>query len=113
VARPITLIAALSLFGAIAACSGDARFKRLSVGISRDSAIQLIGAEKPRRVDPFLVNGHYFEVMYYAKPGADTTTLTDRKMSPVVVVDGKLVGWGWESLDSVAGANKIPVAGKQ
>jgi hypothetical protein len=25
-------------------------------------------------------------------------------------VDGKLVGWGWESLDSVATATKIPVA---
>lgn len=112
-ARPIALIATLAIFGAITACSGgDARFKRLSVGIPRDSALQLIGVEKPARVDPFLVNGHYFEVMYYAKPGADTTKVPDRKLSPIVVVDGKLVGWGWKSLDSVAEANKLPVAAK-
>ncbi len=111
-ARPMTLIATLSLFGAIAACSSDARFKRLTAGISRDSALQLIGVEKPARVDPYLVNGHYFEIMYYAKPGADAVNVPDRKLSPVVVVDGKLVGWGWKSLDSVAGANKLPVAQK-
>jgi hypothetical protein len=33
-------------------------------------------------------------------------------MSPLVTVDGKLVGWGWEALDSVAAATKIPVAAK-
>lgn len=107
----MTLLAALSLCGAIA-CGSDARFKHLSVGISRDSALQLMGVEKPARVDPFLVNGHYFEVIYYAKPGSDGVGVPDRKLSPVVVVDGKLVGWGWKSLDSVAGANKLPVAGK-
>ena len=111
-ARPTALIATLTLFGAITACSGDARFKRLSVGIPRDSALQLIGVEKPARIDPFLVNGHYFEVMYYAKPGADAVAVPDRKLSPIVVVDGKLVGWGWKSLDSVAAANKLPVGSK-
>lgn len=110
-ARPVALIAGLSLLGVIGCGGTDPRFKQLSVGISRDSALKVIGVEKPARVDPFLVNGHYFEVLYYAKPGAQDS-VPDRKMSPIVVVDGKLVGWGWKSLDSVAAANKLPVGSK-
>jgi hypothetical protein len=47
--------------------------------------------------------------MYYRKPGQGDS-VPDRKLSPVVVVDGKLVGWGWKTWDSVAEANHIPVA---
>jgi len=112
VARPVALIAGLSLLGGMIGCGGtDPRFKQLTVGISRDSALKVIGVEKPSRADPFLVNGHYIEVLYYTRTGAQEP-VPDRKMSPVVVVDGKLVGWGWRSLDSVAGANKLPVAAK-
>jgi len=113
VARPISVAMCVALSAVLLACGGsDTRFQKLTVGISRDSALKLIGVEKPARVDPFLVSGHYIEAMYYAKPGADTVGLADRKMSPVVLVDGKLVGWGWKAWDSVAGANKIAVASK-
>jgi hypothetical protein len=95
----------------LTACSRpDPRFEKLSVGIPKDSAIALIGIEKPQRSDPYLVNGHYIEALYYAKPGADSGQTPDRKMSPVVVVDGLLAAWGWKQWDSIATANRIVVA---
>ncbi len=101
-----TLVAA----GALAACSsGDSRLKQLTVGISKDSALKVMGVEKPARTDPYLTDGKFFELMYFAPLGA-ADSVPDREMSPLVAVNGLLVGWGWETVDSVAGATKIPVA---
>ncbi len=107
-------LAGLLLTAALAACARpDARLEKLTVGIPADSVVKLMGVEKPKRHDPYLINGHYIEAMYYPKPGAvDSASTTDRKMSPVVLVDGKLVGWNWTTWDSIAGANKIVVAPK-
>jgi hypothetical protein len=113
VARQITLLrlaVPLALLAVIAGCSsGDARYKTLAAGIPKDSVVKLMGAEKPQRVDPYLTNGQYIEAMYYRKPGQGDS-VPDRKLSPVVVVDGKLAGWGWKAWDSIAGVNKIQVA---
>jgi hypothetical protein len=106
-----TVFLGLLLGAALTACSRpDARFEKLTVGIPKDSALSLVGVEKPDRTDPYLINGHYIEVVYYAKPSADPGKTPDRKMSPVVVVDGHLAGWGWKQWDSIAKANKIVVA---
>jgi hypothetical protein len=111
VTRSMGLAGTVALAVALAGCGGsDARLRKLTVGIPRDSALRLIGAEKPERVDQYLVHGHYIEAMYFAKPGADSGKTPDRQMSPVVVVDGKLLTWGWKGWDSIAAANKIVVA---
>ena len=96
---------------ALAACErADNRLEQLTVGIGKDSVLAVMGT-KPDRLDPFLNKGQYIEAMYFTRQGvADSTARTDRKMSPVVVINGKLVGWGWTYWDSVAGANNIPVA---
>jgi hypothetical protein len=108
-----TLPAALALAAALAACSsGDARFEQLTVGITKDSALKVMGSPPPTRTDPFLTDGKFIEVMYFA-PAGTADSLPDRKMSPLVTVDGRLVGWGWEALDSVAAATKIPVAAEK
>jgi hypothetical protein len=113
VARQITLVrlaVPLSLLAVVTGCSsGDARSKALAAGIPKDSVVTLMGVEKPQRVDPYLTNGHYIEAMYYRKPG-QSDSVPDRQLLPVVVIDGKLVGWGWKAWDSIAAANKIPVA---
>ena len=107
----IRLAAPLFLVAIVAGCSGDARFKTLEAGIPKDSVVKLMGADSPQRIDPYLTGGHYIEAMYYRKPG-QTDSVADRKLSPVVVVDGKLAGWGWKTWDSIAVANKIAVAKK-
>ena len=111
--RPGTrLVAPLATLLLLSACGpgSDGRLEQLSAGITKDSAQAIMGGA-PHRVDPYLVNGQMIEALYYPKPGAtDSAALADRNMSPLVVVDGKLTGWGWQQWDSVAAANKIVVA---
>ena len=110
--RPGTrVVAPLATLLLLCACGpgGDGRLQQLSAGISKDSA-QVIMGGNPHRVDPYLVNGHMIEALYYPKPGAtDSAGLADRNMSPLVVVDGKLAAWGWTQWDSIATDNKIVV----
>lgn len=91
----------------------DPRLENLSTGISKDSVISAMEGDQPKRIDPYLIDGLYIEAMLYPKKGkTDSVSLTDRKMSPVVVINGKLAGWGWPFWDSVASSKNIPVAPK-
>ncbi len=105
-----SLVALLALSG----CErSDPRLEQLAVGMAKDSVLAVMGGEKPQRVDPYLNNGQYVEAMLYPRMGkADSVSLRDRNMTPVVVINGKLAGWGWNYWDSTAGANNIPVAPK-
>ncbi len=110
--KPIHL-ATLVAAGALAACGPkDTRLEQLAVGISKDSTLKLMGVEKPARIDPYLVGGKYIEVMYF-RPEGVADSVEDRKMLPLVAVDGELIGWGWTTLDSLSGATKIQVQPKQ
>jgi hypothetical protein len=108
-----TVVFALLLGGLVAACKrSDPRFEKLTVGMPKDSALAVMGVEKPVRVDPYMVSGHYIEAMYFARSDADTGKVPDRELSPVIVIDGNLAAWGWERWDSIATANKIRVERK-
>lgn len=105
--------AALVLALVVSGCErGDARLEQLTVGISKDSVVAVMGAPA-RRVDPFLSRGQYIEAMYFAKDGGSgAEARTDRSLSPVIVVNGQLAGWGWTYWDSVATEHNIPVEPK-
>ena len=98
----------------LAGCErADPRLKNLSAGISKDSVLAVM-EEPPKRTDPYLYKGQYIEALFYPRKGkTDAKSTADRKMSPVVVINGKLTGWGWAYWDSTAAANNIPVAIKQ
>ena len=101
-----------SLMAVVGCERGDARLDRLTAGISKDSALALMAAT-PQRNDPFLVHGQYIEALYFPREGAAAAdTATDRLMSPVVVINGTLAGWGWDFWDSVAAAHNIQVTAK-
>ena len=88
----------------------DPRLKNLHVGMVKDSVMVAMEGASPRRTDPFLYKGQYIEAMLFQQKGkTDPESLEDRKMAPVIVINGKLVGWGWDYWDSVAAANNIPV----
>lgn len=90
----------------------DPRLKQLTAGITKDSAVALMGP--PAAQEPYLVNSQYIEGVFFTRPGVpDSLAKVPRQMTPLVVVDGKLVGWGWPVWDSVAGANKIAVPPKE
>jgi len=110
----VRLAAPLAVTVGLSACgTSDARLAKLTAGIPKDSAMKVMGGGKPQRIDSYLTGGHMIEGLYYRPPEAsETDSLPDRELSVVVVVDGKLLGWGWTAWDSVAGANKIVVAPK-
>ena len=89
--RAAATLATLTL---LAACA-DARLDKLALGISKDSVAALIG-DTPHRTNAYLTAGKQWEVQFFAR---STTAAKDsvpwRKMSPVVFIDGKTVGWGW------------------
>lgn len=110
-ARPLALVPVLLLGAALAGCgSSDARLKQLTVGITRDSVLKVMVPQNPDRIDRYLANSQSIEALYFARPGVDSGSTPDRQMSPVVLVDGLLMAWGWEQWDSVATANRIVVA---
>lgn len=110
-ARGLLLALVVGLMGCEQA---DARLKNLHAGMALDSVVPAMDGAKAARTDPFLYKGQYIQTMYFPRKGkSDSLSLTDRKMSPVVLIGGKVTGWGWDYWDSVAAANKIPVAPKK
>jgi hypothetical protein len=100
---------------AMAACGPkeDPRLQDLAVGISKDSAIAVMGGEPPSRIDPYLVSGDYLEAMLFTRSGIEPAggdTLADRERTPVVVINGAVGGWGWGYWDSLATAHSIPLS---
>ena len=106
-------LAVLSLVIVAVGCEReDGRLKKLTVGISKDSAASAMGA-KPDRVESYLVNSQYIQTLFFVRSGkTDSASRALRKMAPVVTISDKVVGWGWPFWDSVAGKNKIEVPGK-
>ncbi len=107
-------IAAVVSLLAMTACErADPRLQNLTVGIAKDSAIAAMEGDAPKRIDPYLYNGQYIEAMLFPRKGkTDSAATADRNMTPVVVINGKLTGWGWGYWDSTATANHIEVAPK-
>jgi hypothetical protein len=108
-ARLTVTLALGSLLAATAAC-GDARLKDLSVGIDRDSLAVVMQTDAPHRSESYLMEGKFWEVFYYARPNTDPTdSVAWRELSPVVVVDGTVAGWGWKYWEPEAQRLQIPV----
>lgn len=109
---PFAPLAALLLTGiALTGCGGDKRFGQLAAGMSKDSALAIMGVQKPKKVEAYMSKGHYIEAFYYYPTGkSEAPGLTDRQLSPVIVIDGVLAAWGWNKWDSIAVANRIVVA---
>ena len=118
--RTLTAVTVLALV----AC-GDSRLSKLSVSMTADSLAQVMGAA-PYRTQSIILNGKVWQLSLYdhgAKPlapiqvktsaGSDST-ITDsipwRKMSPVVLIDDKVVGWGWGWWDKQSAKMGMPLA---
>jgi hypothetical protein len=101
--RILWLSATLVLIGC-----GDARLRKLEVGISKDSTMHLMG-DQPDRAEAYLTGGKMIEALFYGKAGADSGQTPEAELTPVVIVDGQLSGWGREEWLKVAAEHKIQV----
>lgn len=106
-------LAALSLSGC-----GDKRIDNLSRGIPRDSALKVLAGgptgdslANVYKQETYLYNSHLINVLLYNKEGLTekAASVPDKELTPVVLIDNKVSGWGWQHYDSVAKANNIPV----
>jgi hypothetical protein len=118
-------VGALLLAGAVLATAcEDKRVKELDTGISRDSALSVMGkgvsSGAPDSLpniylhERYLIAGQHYETMYFTPDDkkhnlSDTSAVNWKKLTPVVFREGKLIGRGWSYWDSVSTANKIPL----
>ena len=108
---------------ALVACGQDKRVKDVDTGISRDSMLTVIGKGAPG-VDSlpnvyirerYLIDGKNYEVMFFSPTGQHQYTGTQKDtipwkdLTPIAMIDNKVVGKGYEYLDSLYKAHKIPV----
>jgi hypothetical protein len=115
----LTAIAATAL---LSACQ-DERVKDVDTGITRDSLLT-IWSKDTHGVDSlpsvyqrekYLIAGKNYEVLYFSPTGrkgytgASKDTIPWRDLTPVAMIDNKVVGKGWDFLDSLYTANKIPL----
>ena len=106
----------------VATACEDKRVKELHSGMPRDSVVNAISRDMKPGAPPdslgnvytrnrYLIAGKNYEVLFFTtnneKAGKDTVPW--KKLTPLVLVDGKLAGRGWDYWDSVSTANKIPL----
>jgi hypothetical protein len=102
-----------ALLVATTAC-GDSRLSHLATGIDRDSVAVVMKTDTPHRSESYLLDGKFWEIFYYAKSGvAQDDSVAWRKLSPVVLADGKVAGWGWDYWGKEAERLNVPVPGAE
>lgn len=120
-------IAAILSLGALAACGADEaaadRLSNLKEGMSTAEALSEMGigpltakfSDTMRVVQGFrrnryLINGVTYEVVYARnEPGDVSEPLLQKRETPVVFRDGKLMGWGWQYyVDEAMGKMQLP-----
>jgi hypothetical protein len=90
---------------AILGCSkDDPRLKNLNAGISKDSALAVLGGGTGERPESYLVKGQMIEAVMVRREGVEgpLDSLPKTDYNPVVIINGKLAGWGWEYFDSLS-----------
>lgn len=92
-----------------ATACGDSRLKDLSIGIDRDS-VAVVMAGEPHRSEGYLVDGKFWEIFYYPRgETAAADSIAWREMSPVILADGKVAGWGWDYWEREAERLRVQV----
>ena len=112
--RGWTTRASVALFAVVtlAAC-GDRRLTKLTLNMPTDSVALVMQAGAPHRTLVYLTAGRQWEVRLYAIGAAATAdSIAWRKLSPVVLTDGKVMAWGWGAWDKLAAKLSIPVPPK-
>lgn len=109
--RRSPILLALVLTIVAAGCrKEDPRVKQLGVGIPKDSAMKVMELTTAARPSSWLINGQFIETFEVRYPGVEgpRDSLSRKQLTPLVLIGGKVAGWGWKFWDSVGAANGIP-----
>ena len=113
-----TLIAAAACAGAGEVGETDPRLLQLTAGITRDSALRILGSGSSSgdslaniyRREIYLVQGQNLEILFYSPNGlkeGQGAAAAESTLRPVVITGITVAGWGWAFFDSVARVNEI------
>ena len=116
--RATAFVAAAAALSLLAGC-GDANIRKLNAGISRDSVLRILAIGSTStdslaniyREERYLQNGQSIAMLLYTNTGKKegVDTVPEEDLTPVVLKNDTLTGWGWEHHDSVARANNIVI----
>ena len=92
----------------------------LSIGMSKQDVLgkmgtKTVGAQNtvvtnPYRTEMYRSNGHVFELLlYYTDIKKSDGAITDDELTPLIIMDGKLDGWGWSYWNNVIKKYEIRV----
>jgi hypothetical protein len=108
----------IAVMASLAACE-DSRIRALDEGIPRDSALKILGAVPPPndpeikvyRHNEYYIDNQLYEVWYFDPEGRREVDeiVPENKLTPIVIVEGKVAGWGRNYLRKLADEKKIPV----
>lgn len=107
-----------------------AKLFRLEVGQTRQQVLEEMGTEpqtfnkgafrsdgvvpNPYDSETHLMGSTEIEVLYYATNVQNTDgVITNDELTPLVLVDGILVGWGWTFLQTFTDDNDLTLIGPQ
>ena len=100
-----TLVAvALGALAMVGCSKEDARLENLTTGITKDSALAVLGVGSGERPASYLVKGQTIEALMIRREGVEgpLDSLPRTDYNPVVIINGTLAGWGWKYWDSVS-----------
>ena len=125
-----TLSAKLSKFRA----ENRSNLTRLSIGMSKAEVLDVMGVGKvehvsrnlrdgadlwnpvrststnPHRIESYPLDSSVVEILYYHTDVKDLDgAITDDELTPIVLVDDKLVGWGWDYWEDTAAKYEIRI----
>jgi hypothetical protein len=76
-----------------------ASLANLSLGMTKAEVYQVMGHE-PSKNEALLKNGMQFEILFYVtETHSHHVSTGERHMTPIVLQDGKVVGWGNSAYD--------------
>ena len=100
----------------------NARLIKLKPGMSKSEVLQIMGTVRsmchnnPLDISSFKSGEDYINVLYYFiktdwdnEYWCDTQSVRDYNMKPLVLLNDKLIGWGYEALDRAADQYDIKI----
>ena len=92
----------------------------LSTGLTKQEVLNVMGTEtmktrrrvitNPYRTEMYRSNGREIELLlYYTDVKKSDGAITDDELTPLVLMDGKLDGWGWLYWDDIVHKYEIRI----
>jgi len=96
------------------------KLNQLSSGMTKQEVLNVMGTKtvtaqdtvitNPYRTEMYRSNGHVFEIiLYYTDIHKQDGAITDDELTPLVIIDGKLDGWGWSYWNNLINKYEIRV----